>query len=93
MGGLVSEQGNLLEMLATLAIVLAWLFVVPFVAVSLYLSLEILFGLKALPRPRFEGRDNLNIAVLVPAHDEASGIASTVAALRSAMPRRQQALP
>jgi cellulose synthase/poly-beta-1,6-N-acetylglucosamine synthase-like glycosyltransferase len=87
MGGLVSEQGNLLEMLATLAIFLAWLFVVPFVAVSLYLSLEILFGLKALPRRRFEGRDNLNIAVLVPAHNEASGIASTVAALRSAMPR------
>ena len=82
----MSEQGNIFDMLSTISVVLAWLFVVPFVAVSLYLSLEILCGLKALPRRRLKGRDNLNIAVLVPAHNEASGIASTVVALRSAMP-------
>lgn len=83
----MSEQGNLLAMLSTPATVLAWLFVVPFVAVSLYLSLELLCGLKALPRRRVKGRDSLNIVVLVPAHNEASGIASTIAALRSAMPK------
>ena len=83
----MSQQSNLMEMLPGLAISLAWLLVLPFTAVSLYLSLEILCGLKALPRRILKGKGDLDVVVLVPAHNEASGIETTINALRSSMPK------
>ena len=66
---------------------LAWFLTVPFVAISLYLCLEILFGLKALPKRRLKIRDGITVTVLIPAHNEAHGIGATIIALRSSMPQ------
>lgn len=70
-----------------MAMLLAWIAALPFSAVSLYLCLEIICGLRPLPSRRFEGQDNLDVTVLVPAHNEANGIAATIKELRSAMPQ------
>jgi len=71
---------------APLVTILLWVFVVPFVAVTLYLCLELLSGLWALQSRTIDRDGTPEIAVLVPAHNEANGIAATVAHLRSVLP-------
>lgn len=65
---------------------LAWLVVLPLAASLLYLGAELLLGL-AEPRPLCDlDGPSPHIVLLVPAHDEAAGIAGTVAALRASAP-------
>lgn len=64
---------------------LAWLIAAPFLLVLLYLALELAFGLKPLSHGAISS-DPVGLAILVPAHDEAGGIAPTVAALAAAAP-------
>jgi cellulose synthase/poly-beta-1,6-N-acetylglucosamine synthase-like glycosyltransferase len=83
----VSTTGSLVALLPTVAILLALIMALPFLAVSTYLCLEIICGLKSLPSRSFKNAQNLDITVLVPAHNEANGIAATIKELRSAVPQ------
>jgi len=78
-------------MLTPTGTLLAWMLVLPFVAVTLYLCLELLTGLWPLrgrtAKSHSEFQSDWKVAVLVPAHNEASGIAATIAHLRSILPR------
>ncbi len=65
----------------------AWLIALPFSGVSLYLCWEILCGLKSLPRRSFSGQADIDIVILVPAHNEAGGIAKTIHGVRSVLPQ------
>ena len=83
----MTEHVHLVQMMAHAATLLAWIITLPFVVVTLYLCFEIVCGLKTLPARTFAAPVNPDIAVLLPAHNEAYGIADTVHALRSALPQ------
>ena len=83
----MSGHADSFAMLSIMAMLLAWIAALPFSAVSLYLCLEIICGLRNLPGRRLKVQDNLDVTVLVPAHNEANGIAATIKELRSAMPQ------
>lgn len=59
---------------------LGWLLAILVAAPLAVLSLELIAGLWP-PRPRYQRAVAARVAVLVPAHDEAAGIAATLAAL------------
>lgn len=68
-------------------VIIAWAFAVPLSFSLLYLGTEILFGLRPLRgQPGGAQTTPVRIAILVPAHNEAAGIAATVLALESAAP-------
>lgn len=64
----------------TICLVLAWLLGIPAVLTCVYLALVVLFSARA-PIPRRSGRQ-LRFDIIVPAHNEAAGIARTVTSLR-----------
>jgi len=64
---------------------LAWLIAAPFVLALVYLALELAFGIVPLGH-RLAAAADPALAILVPAHDEADGIADTVASLRASAP-------
>ena len=59
----------------------AWLCVIPPSLALLYFSVEVLFGLRRIASLPLDGRD-LDVVVVIPAHDEASLISGTVQRLR-----------
>ncbi|SEH18219.1 Glycosyltransferase, catalytic subunit of cellulose synthase and poly-beta-1,6-N-acetylglucosamine synthase [Sphingopyxis sp. YR583] len=68
-------------------VLIAWLIALPLSLSLLYLGTEILFGLRPLRgQPGGAQPTPVRIAILVPAHNEAAGIAATVLALESAAP-------
>lgn len=64
---------------------LAWLVAAPFALALVYLALELAFGILPLRR-RLAASADPALAILVPAHDEADGIADTVSSLRASAP-------
>jgi len=65
----------------------AWLVALPLAATLAYLALELLCGLRRLPRRPGESSNlPIRLVLLVPAHNEEAGIAQTVAALSAAAP-------
>ena len=81
------NEYDLLELLSIPAAFIAWIVALPFIGISFYLCLELVCGLRSLPRRSFDEQANLDIAVLLPAHNEANGIVATVQALRAALPQ------
>ena len=67
---------------------IAWLIATPFIAILFYLALELSFGIRPL-RAALPVDPGLRLAILIPAHDEAGGIAETVEALRRDAPSAQ----
>ena len=68
--------------------VFAWLCAIPPAAALLYFSLEVVLGLRAVRSPLTKD-DQVDVVVIIPAHDEALVIADTVAsALRASPPPR-----
>lgn len=67
--------------------ILAWLIAGPLLLLFAYLSVELLLGMTAHDRQDAMADEVPSFAILVPAHDEASGIGATVAALRATSPR------
>ena len=65
--------------------ILAWLLALPPLFALTYFTFEVLVGLKPLP-PLQEETTAPRIAVLIPAHNEASGIAATIARVRRGAP-------
>lgn len=66
---------------------LAWLVALPLSATLAYLAIELICGLRRLPtQVATGGAPAARIVLLVPAHNEESGIAATVTALASAAP-------
>ena len=65
---------------------LAWLVALPLALPLLYLGSELLLGLRALRPATAAITGKTRILLLVPAHNEAQGIGSTVAALGDAVP-------
>ena len=61
--------------------ILAWLLALPPLAALTYFTLEVVIGLKPLPSMRGVAAVP-SIAVLIPAHNEAGGIADTIAGVR-----------
>lgn len=75
------------RVMQTTSLILAWLVVIPLSMILLYLTLEVVTGLARSgkigdPLPSLKWSS----AILIPAHNEASGIAATVAALQFAAP-------
>lgn len=67
--------------------VFAWLVALPLAVTLTYLAIELLCGLRRLPRrPGADSAAPARIVLLVPAHNEEAGIAATVAALAAATP-------
>lgn len=67
--------------------ILAWLMAVPLSIILVYLTAEIASGLMQSSKSRFcVTSENCSVTILVPAHNEASGIAGTVKALRFSAP-------
>lgn len=73
-------------MLMFVGVCIAWLCAGIFAAVTIYLCLEILCGIRPLRKQVATSSDDLAITVLLPAHNEAAGIVATIADLRAVLP-------
>jgi cellulose synthase/poly-beta-1,6-N-acetylglucosamine synthase-like glycosyltransferase len=68
--------------------ILAWGIAIPLTLVLLYLTIEVLFGLKPLPfHPRDDVEGIPRTVIIVPAHDEEAGIGKTILALMEVAPQ------
>ena len=67
---------------------LVWLFALLPSLALLYFSAEVLCGLRPLPSPQADGAE-LNLAVIIPAHNEEVLIAATLEALQPRLGRRR----